>query len=155
MASRNQPEGLEQAAVFELARWHLDRYPALNLLFHCPNGGARTPAEAAILNAQGVNPGIPDIALPVQRRGFIGLWIEMKAPGKIGTTTPEQESHLLRLWQEGALSCACDDAEAAWLLLRWYVQGSRSDTMAPQPPQVGRVKWGYEFDPAFKKKAPR
>ena len=119
--ARNRPEEIEQAAVFEMAKWNYGRYPELELMYHVPNGGQRTKAEAAILNGQGVNPGVMDIVLPVARRGFLQLAIEMKAPGKLSTTTPAQEFHLLRWHEEGALTLVCDSGEAAWKVIEWYV----------------------------------
>lgn len=53
-----RPEQNIQRAVFE----HLAARPSKGVFaFHCPNGGWRSPVEAAIFKGLGVVPGIPDI----------------------------------------------------------------------------------------------
>ena len=58
----------------------------LRLLFHVPNGGTRGETERSReiaggnLKAEGVRSGVPDVALLVARKGFHGLFIEMKRP---------------------------------------------------------------------------
>ncbi|TPL06417.1 VRR-NUC domain-containing protein [Mesorhizobium sp. B2-4-14] len=49
------------------------------LVFHTPNGGYRTPAEAGRLRRMGTMAGIPDICvlLPYGRT----VWLEIKPPG--------------------------------------------------------------------------
>jgi hypothetical protein len=56
--------------------------PELAWLIHIPNGGKRHPAIAAQLKAEGAKAGVWDYLLPVPRNGKIGLWIEMKKPGR-------------------------------------------------------------------------
>lgn len=67
-------ESNHQRAYFRWARLH----PVARRAFAIPNGGARSKITAAILKAEGVTAGVPDIALPVARGGCNGLWIEMK-----------------------------------------------------------------------------
>lgn len=47
-------------------------------LFAIPNGGARDVITGARLKAEGVRPGVFDFCLAVPRKGFHGLYIEMK-----------------------------------------------------------------------------
>ena len=68
----------EQAALFEWATWHTSQCPELGLLFAIPNGGHRHPVVAARLKAEGVRAGVPDICLPVARKGYHGLFVELK-----------------------------------------------------------------------------
>jgi hypothetical protein len=86
--------------------------PELNLLYHVPNGGKRTRAQAGRFKAMGVRAGIPDYHLPVRRGGYLGLWIEMKA-GKNGTSDSQtvMGAHLRR---EGHCVLICYSAEAAY-----------------------------------------
>ena len=71
---RNQPEEALQRTVAE----YLDRaLPEDAVWFHCPNGGARTKAEAGVFKALGVKPGIPDIL--ILWRGSL-YCIELKPP---------------------------------------------------------------------------
>lgn len=53
----------------------------VKLLFAIPNGGARNPATASNLKAEGVKAGVPDLFLPVAAGGWHGLFVEMKKPG--------------------------------------------------------------------------
>jgi hypothetical protein len=79
---RQQPEAQIQRAVFE----HLRIRPAVGVFaFHVPNGGWRSPIEAAILKGLGVVAGVPDI---VAVRGGQMYCLELKAEG--GRSTPAQ-----------------------------------------------------------------
>jgi hypothetical protein len=55
---------------------------------HCPNGGARSRVEAAILKGQGVRRGWPDYTLYLPRGRYHGLVLELKA---IDGDKPEQD----------------------------------------------------------------
>ncbi len=68
----------EQAAVVAWANYQANIWPDLDMLFAVPNGGHRHKATAALMKAEGVKAGIPDLWLPVPKRGFTGLVIEMK-----------------------------------------------------------------------------
>jgi hypothetical protein len=46
--------------------------------YHVPNGGYRRREEALKLKAMGVSPGVPDICIPMARKGCHGLYIELK-----------------------------------------------------------------------------
>lgn len=80
----------EQAALFAWIDLHKDRpgCGALRLIFHVPNGGARSAMTGARLKRLGVRRGVPDVWLPVARQDYNGLVGEMKAPG--GKLTSEQ-----------------------------------------------------------------
>lgn len=66
-------------ALVSWARMMTNAIPELRLLFAIPNGGARNPKVAEQLKAEGVKAGVPDYLLPVARRNFHGLFIELKA----------------------------------------------------------------------------
>ena len=83
-AARRRPvqrEHFEQKALFQWARLQSRAIPELALLFAIPNGGKRSKAVAGKLKAEGVKAGVPDICLPVARRQYHGLFIELKAKG--------------------------------------------------------------------------
>jgi len=98
-APRDDREHREQVALVEWAQLITPRCPALALLFAIPNGGARHPAVAAKLKAEGVRAGVPDLCLPVARGGFHGLYVELKAAG--GRVAPAQQQWHERLRAEG------------------------------------------------------
>lgn len=78
----NQPEHQLQKAVVQHAQMRARLDPLWGLLFAVPNGGARDAVTGAILKAEGVRRGVPDLCLPVSRPGYPGgLFIEMKVPG--------------------------------------------------------------------------
>jgi hypothetical protein len=58
-----------------------DAVPALKWFHAIPNGGDRDKITAGKMKAEGVRSGIWDTFLPVPRKGFAGLYIEMKKPG--------------------------------------------------------------------------
>ena len=76
-------ESAEQSALFEWRDVTIRQIPELSMLFAIPNGGWRHPATAKRLKAEGVQPGVPDVFLPVGRGGYLGLWIEMKVPRNV------------------------------------------------------------------------
>lgn len=101
-SARRRPRHIESQhgqALFRWAQLNLEKWPELDLLYHIPNGGRRGKIEAAIMKSEGVRPGMPDYQLPVARCGFIGLWIELKAPG--GRVTPKQKNRIEALRAAG------------------------------------------------------
>jgi len=83
MRRRRQWEEEEQIA---LLRWvdevAVREVPLLRLLYHIPNGKYRSKAGAGRLKAMGVRPGCPDLHWPLARRGYHGMWLELKAQGR-------------------------------------------------------------------------
>lgn len=69
----------EQVMLFKWAAMMVQQgIYELDLLYAIPNG-ARTSIRTAVkLKAEGLKRGFPDIALPVARHGFHGLFIEVK-----------------------------------------------------------------------------
>ena len=70
--------------------WFRYEYPEY-LIYAIPNGGSRNVIEATNLKRQGVLAGIPDIHIPVAKKGFNSLYIEFKA-GKNKTTANQNEN---------------------------------------------------------------
>lgn len=105
-------EATEQEAVVEFCEWQGIT------IFAIPNGGSRNKLEAANLKRQGVKAGVPDLCVPVARRGFHGLFIEMKY-GK-NKTTPKQDEWLETLNRAGYLAKVCNGYDEAIKLLKYY-----------------------------------
>ena len=117
------PEDIEQASLFTWALLMERKYPELATLYAIPNGGKRTKAEAGILKATGVKAGVLDIHLPVARGCFIGLWIEMKAPGKIKNVSPEQKRWAKLMQINGHRTAVCDCWDDAREIIEMYLKG--------------------------------
>lgn len=84
-------------------RWFRYQYPDL-LLFHIPNGGYRTPSEAARFKSAGVIAGVPDLFLAKDKvctdgTFYGGLFIEMKS--QKGYLTPQQQKIQMKLLKGG------------------------------------------------------
>jgi len=67
-------DDLQMNCVF----WFKLQYPEY-LIHHSPNGGKRNAREAARFKKMGTLSGFPDIIIPVARKGYHALFIELKA----------------------------------------------------------------------------
>lgn len=105
--------------VIDWCRWHENRYPALKMIYHVPNGGSRNKLEAQNLKAEGVKAGVPDLHLPVPAAGYHGLYVEMKW-GK-NKTTDNQDWWLEELARQGYKTEVCYSAEAALIEITKYL----------------------------------
>lgn len=99
-------EDVEQMCLFRWALANAGAHPGLELLFHIPNGGKRSKAEAARFKAMGVRAGVSDIFLPVARGGHHGLWIELKRLHD-GRPTEAQLEWIERMTAEGYAAAVC------------------------------------------------
>src|SRR5678815_2720504 len=72
-------EEQEQATLIEWVRASSKLYPELLLLHASANGGYRAKRTASRLRKTGVLAGVPDLLLPVARRGAHALYLELKA----------------------------------------------------------------------------
>lgn len=112
-------EGEEQARLFSWAHMQTYFHPELDMMFHVPNGGSRSKAEAGRFKAEGVKAGVPDICLPVPRRHYHGLFIEMKRR-EGGRLSPEQKAWLDKLTEQGYAAAVCRGwEEASEVILRY------------------------------------
>lgn len=81
-----------QAALVAWAALHETTYPELRLLFAIPNAAKRSFKLAAVMKAEGLKSGVPDLCLPVSRCGYSALFIEMKTEG--GKVSDDQQFFL-------------------------------------------------------------
>ncbi len=90
-----------------------------NLIFAIPNGGLRRKAVAGKLKAEGVKAGVPDLFLPVPRKGFHGLFIELK----IGKNKPTklQLEKFEELTNQGYLVVLCYGWQSAMEAIENYL----------------------------------
>ena len=119
MARRNQWEDIEARAYWQWAQF----VPLLREhLYHIPNGGYRSRIEAAIMKAMGVRAGVSDYHLPIERGGFLGLWIEMKAkPPHDARVTEDQAWWGDKMLAEGHAFFVCRGFEEARAATEWYL----------------------------------
>lgn len=116
----------EQTALFSWAELNMGRFPELRWLFHIPNGGKRSKAEAARFKAAGVKAGISDLFLPCPRGSYHGLWIEMKALD--GRPTAEQMRFLGDMRAAGYAAIICYGTRAAEGIITRYLELGRRPT---------------------------
>lgn len=110
-----------QVAVCVWASRVLNVQPLLRWLFAIPNGGERNPATASRLKAEGVKTGVPDLCLPVPRRNYAGLYIEMKKPG--GTLSKAQKDDWIPfLTSQFYYVAVCYNYLDAIRCLEWYLE---------------------------------
>ena len=139
---KNRPEEALQRAVAEF----LDRaLPTEGVVwFHCPNGGARSKAEAGALKAMGVKAGIPDIcvisrvnkrdrAMSLLGQPFV-LWIELKAKGR--TPSVAQRHWRMRLIDAGCKWTLAHSVDEVEVILRGYGVPLRASVLGNNTEQV-------------------
>lgn len=128
---RNEDE--EQQTVVEWARVLEKRQPELGNLYHVPNEGKRSAAEAARQARMGLKPGVPDLILDVPKGRYHGLRVEMKV--KPNRTTPAQDEWLHRLYKQGYFVAVCYSATEAIHAIQVYL------TLRPGQNHPADVEW--------------
>lgn len=99
-------ENAEQAALFQWAELASGAHPELRLLYAIPNGGLRDGRTAVTLQRTGVKSGVPDVCLPIPRKGYGALYIEMKRQ-KGGVVSSNQKTWIKRLNDAGNRAVVC------------------------------------------------
>jgi len=109
MTPRKQPGAQLQRALVEHLRWGArgDTWWT-----HIPNGGRRSPIEAAIFKSLGVRAGSPDLLII---RAGQPLFMELKAPGR--KLSPAQVECHAALQRAGAQIATVDNIDAALAFL--------------------------------------
>lgn len=142
MRSKAGPEfALVHMPLMQLVGMHRERYPDLLGLIHVPHEAVYrlTQKQIGVAIGMGMRPGVSDLLLLRARRGYHGLAIELKAPGKLPYAPKaelEQKSFLRQQAAAGWLCCFCDDAAAAWQLLAWYLADPTKLTAVSIDPTV-------------------
>lgn len=102
----------EQKTLIRWAELSTAARPELGLLHAIPNGGPRNKVAAVRLKAEGVKPGVPDLFLPVPRKGYHGMYIELKRR-QGSRVSPEQREWKEKLQTQGYRVDVCKGFEAA------------------------------------------
>lgn len=97
---RNDEHRLQCACV----RWLRYQHPKV-LCFAIPNGGARSALTGAMLKAEGVVAGVPDLLIAEPMGCYAGLFIEMKV--KPNRPSNEQKEIISRLEDAGYRVAVC------------------------------------------------
>ena len=123
-ATHKASEHEEQVALFDWATAAEGEHPELAMLFAIPNGGARHPAVAAQLKAEGVRAGVPDVFLAVARgsvngKTHHGLFIELKV--KPNKATEAQCAWIDSLRAFGFSAVICYGAQDAINVIKAYL----------------------------------
>ena len=120
---RNQGKAAASEHDLQVQCVHIFRmlYPNhWRLLMAIPNGGYRTATTARKMRAEGVQAGVPDMLLAVARKGYHGLWIEMKN-GKAGRVSELQTEMIARLKAEGYACAVCRTQEEFVNTIKEYI----------------------------------
>ena len=91
------------------------------LFYHVPNEAKRSIGLARIEIAMGLQSGVPDICIPIARKGFHGLYIEMKSLK--GKATENQLKWLKNLKEQGYQCYVCKGADIAIKAIQDYLEG--------------------------------
>ena len=113
-------EDEEQIALFRWTEYQKNRVPELELLFHIPNEGKRSPQVGSKMKKMGMKAGVPDLFFPVPRGKYHGLFIELKA-GK-GRATENQKAWLKRLSRQGYCAAICYGWQEAANCIQEYLR---------------------------------
>ena len=95
----------EHALQVACVRWFRLQYPYA-LIYAVPNGGQRNVVVASKLKAEGATAGVPDLHIPIPRKGYASLYIEMKN-GKAGRLSESQREMIDRLQGYGNKVAVC------------------------------------------------
>lgn len=80
--------------------------------YHVPNGSCKNIAQAIKFKKLGLRSGVPDICIPIARKGFHGLYIELKRQKSVKcAVSDEQKWWIAQLMSEGYFALICRGAE--------------------------------------------
>jgi hypothetical protein len=95
---------------------------------HIPNGAwlggntAQRARQMARLKAEGLQPGASDYLVAVPRGQYPGMFLEIKAKGKI--PTPKQHEFLAEMANQGYCARWAADVAPVWDMIQWYMAGA-------------------------------
>lgn len=119
------PEHDMQVVLFKWAKMSTCMHPELALMFAIPNGGARDSRTGAMLKAEGVKSGVPDIFLACPHGSKAGLFIELKA-GDAGRISEAQASWIASLNGKGYEAVVCRTLDKAVQTITSYLNGDET-----------------------------
>lgn len=116
LKSGNLSEADEQTMIFRWAAY----FPELRWMYAVPNGGHRNKIEAVNLKRQGTKAGVSDIALPLPKGKYHGLYLELK----VGKNKPSelQKEFLKYAKEKGYATFVCYGHEEAISVITEYLK---------------------------------
>lgn len=90
------------------------------LILAIPNGAGTTARNRLMLYAEGLLAGVPDLFIPEARKGFHGLWIEMKTDD--GLESAAQKKIRLNLQNNGYLCYVARSEQTAINIIEAYLE---------------------------------
>jgi len=113
-------ESNHQITFIQWCKRNTIQYPELDLIFWIRNE-SRSKKVRIMGKLMGIKPGIPDLLLPVARRTFHGLFIEMKKSKK-EKLNPDQIKMKNKLSAQGYAVTRADNSEEAIDIIKSYLQ---------------------------------
>jgi hypothetical protein len=112
-------ESQHQTAIFTWRNIMAKQYPILELMYSTLNGVRLTISQARKAKREGNTKGVPDICLPCARKGYNGLYIELKKHG--GRASAEQKEFIRKLEYENYKAVVCYGSIEAIDVIKDYV----------------------------------
>ena len=113
-------EDAEQSQIIYYCQAMSAKYPELEMIYHIPNEGKRGRSAAMVQKKIGLKAGVPDLCLPVARKGYHGLYIEVKALD--GRTSTSQQKWIDKLSEQGYKAVVCFGADEAIAVIADYIK---------------------------------
>lgn len=125
--SENMTEDMIQIEVIKWSKHPAvqKKYPELALLYHTANEWKCSVYRGAHLKRMGVKSGVPDLHLPVPRKGFHGLYIELKSAK--GRVSDNQKWWLEHLTRQGNMCRVCHSVNETIDLLEEYLTSDKEN----------------------------
>lgn len=112
-------ERAEQMSLFAWAALNVGKYPELKWMYAIKNQEKGGAIRGANFKAEGVKAGVSDVCLPCARKGFHGIYIEMKKED--GKESKEQKEFGDFLIKEGYYYTVCYNWHQAANLVSGYL----------------------------------
>lgn len=116
---RKAPIQREHNLQTACVQWARLQYPKM-IVFAIPNGAFCGYKQGRKLVAEGMQKGIPDLCVALPRKGYHGLFIEMKA-GKKGVVREEQTEMMIKLKDAGYQCAVCRSFEQFQSIINSYI----------------------------------
>lgn len=111
-------ESKEQIEVIQWCKRNTHLHPELDEIFWIRNE-SKSKRVRIMGKLMGIKPGTPDLLLPVARRNFHGLFIEMKSI--VGGLSLAQKKRIPKLKAQGYAVIVCKGAAKAIHLIKSYL----------------------------------